>query len=387
MKILMTLETPFPPDTRVENEIETLLKAGYEVHLICNKNHSIAAKHHKALKIHYLTPNKLIRKSSVGALKIPIYFMYWKKKLRRVLKQHSFDVVHVHDLPLIKPVSQLRNKFSFKIVLDLHENWPALLNVTPYTKTLAGQLLCSIKQWEDYEKKYLPVADRIIVVVEEAKQRIQSLSIDLPEVYVVSNTINLNDLLPGDRQRKANKEKTIFVYEGGVTYHRGLQNVINAFAKIGDPRKNAEMWIIGDGSYLSTLKKLSGSLNLNDTVKFFGWQPQVEVFKLVGSADFALIPHIKSPQTDASAPHKLFHYMYMNVPLIASNCNSIERIIKETSTGYIYKHENLDELSKLIEHIIKQETHFTSRGKSWVLKKYNWKEDAIQLLKLYESLA
>ncbi|MBN1107940.1 MAG: hypothetical protein JXA55_04195, partial [Bacteroidales bacterium] len=35
MKILMLLESEFPHDVRVENEIETLTDAGHEVHLAC----------------------------------------------------------------------------------------------------------------------------------------------------------------------------------------------------------------------------------------------------------------------------------------------------------------------------------------------------------------
>ena len=35
MKILMILETEFPPDVRVENEMLALSEAGHEVHLAC----------------------------------------------------------------------------------------------------------------------------------------------------------------------------------------------------------------------------------------------------------------------------------------------------------------------------------------------------------------
>jgi len=36
MKILMILESEFPPDVRVENEIVALTEAGHEVHLACS---------------------------------------------------------------------------------------------------------------------------------------------------------------------------------------------------------------------------------------------------------------------------------------------------------------------------------------------------------------
>ena len=36
MKILMILESEFPPDVRVENEMLALTEAGHEVHLACS---------------------------------------------------------------------------------------------------------------------------------------------------------------------------------------------------------------------------------------------------------------------------------------------------------------------------------------------------------------
>ena len=35
MRILMILDLEFPPDLRVENEIEALIDAGHEIHLAC----------------------------------------------------------------------------------------------------------------------------------------------------------------------------------------------------------------------------------------------------------------------------------------------------------------------------------------------------------------
>jgi hypothetical protein len=35
MRILMILDHEFPPDTRVENEIEALINSGNEVHIAC----------------------------------------------------------------------------------------------------------------------------------------------------------------------------------------------------------------------------------------------------------------------------------------------------------------------------------------------------------------
>lgn len=388
MKILMTLETPFPPDKRVENEIEVLVSAGYDVHLICLESQKETESLFNSLKIHYLSPSAFIRKSSVGALRFPFYFNYWKKEIRKLLKVNNFDLLHIHDLPLIKPVYELKKQFSFKIVLDLHENWPGLLSVSPYTKSVPGKLLCSIKEWKDYERRYAKKANRIIVVAEEARDRILSLDDDMPEISVVSNTLNLNDKLPQKTKSTSDSGKIIFVYEGGITWHRGLQNILKALSMIGDARDKVELWIIGAGSYLNTLKKLCKSLALDETVKFFGWQSQEKIYDLLSKADIALIPHIKSEHTDTTIPHKLFHYMYAELPVLASNCNPIERIIRETNCGIVYQSDNPGSLSNILLEIIHNPASLNPYKKSrhWIERKYNWDNEAKILIDLYKNL-
>ncbi|HHE37073.1 MAG TPA: hypothetical protein ENL20_00665, partial [Candidatus Cloacimonetes bacterium] len=82
MKILMVLENEFPPDTRVENEIQTLSNAGHEIHLACL---TFQNKKEFEQKENYLIHRKKISdftfKTSVGCLKFPFYFNFWRKYL------------------------------------------------------------------------------------------------------------------------------------------------------------------------------------------------------------------------------------------------------------------------------------------------------------------
>ena len=312
--------------------------------------------------------------------------MFWKRKLRKIFRNNTFDVVHIHDLPLIKPVLKFKTRYAFKTVVDLHENWPGLLSISPHTKSLIGKLLCSIKQWQNYEKKYLNMADKIIVVVDEAKERILRLGISEKKIIIVSNTMNTEDYWNPKDLEKNNNYPKILIYEGGITYHRGIQYVLKAIARSNDLRGKIEFRIIGNGSYLLELKKLSHKLGLNETVRFMGWQNQEAVYENLAKSDLAIIPHIKSAHTDTTIPHKLFHYMYVGLPVIASDCNPIKRIINETSTGDTYEYNDIDELANLLETLIKRGTEKNLKGKAWVEKKYNWKSDSRNLLAAYNEL-
>jgi len=195
MKILMILEWEFPPDVRVENEILALSEAGHEVHLACStrKNRPESDKFGKAF-IHRKKISKFIYKSSVGCLKFPFYFNFWRDFLFPICHREGYDAVHICDLPLSRIGQEIKQKFNTWLIIDLHENWPALLKTAKHTRTIAGRLLSSNRQWIEYERITLPEADKIITVIEEARDRVIHLGIDPGKISVVSNTINYDGL-------------------------------------------------------------------------------------------------------------------------------------------------------------------------------------------------
>ncbi len=387
MKILMVLESEFPPDVRVENEINSLTRNGHTIHLACTtmKNHPIEEQWGKAV-IYKKPISKFVYKSSVGALKLPFYFNFWRKYINSLFKKNNYDIIHIHDLPLIRIGKEIKLRHKIPMIIDLHENWPGLLSMSPHTKTIFGKLLCNIRQWENYEKEYVGYADSIIVVVKEAKARMMKLSILEQNIYIVSNTIDITGFETDHKEDKKSPGKIVFIYEGGITWHRGIQYFLTALSKIKPLSGEVEFWIVGSGSYLKDLRQLSHQMGLDNVVRFLGWQPMEIVFELLSKSDFAVIPHIKSPHTDTTVPHKLFNYMYSGLPILASNCNPIERIIKETSSGYIYQYDNIDELAGIIKKLINRELQIPNEGKEWVIKKYNWSSEEKQLLKIYKEL-
>jgi len=388
MKILMLLESEFPPDRRVENEISALSEAGHEVHLACftRKNRQREELFGDAV-IHRMPIRIFTYKSSVASLKFPFYFRFWRRFISSLISNQIFDVVHVHDLPLCMIGSEIKNIYNIPLIIDLHENWPGLLRVSPHTKTLLGRLLCNIDEWENYEKRYVRIADKVIVVVREAAERLMKLSIPEQKIEIVSNTINIKDFHTIPKTWKMSPGKKIMIYEGGITFHRGIQYVLKALAKLGSGASDIEFWIVGSGKYQEKLGNLSDELHLNDVVRFLGWQPQEKVYELISNADIAVIPHIKSSHTDNTIPHKLFHYMYAGLPILASDCAPMVRIINETSAGHTYKYDNTDELANKIKLLLNRESFSKpTNGKEWVMKKYNWDIDKLRLIDTYNQL-
>lgn len=389
MRVLMLLDHVFPPDTRVENEIKSLAKAGHEVHIACfRKEGQPVLEQTKDCTIHRRPVSRFIYKSSVGVLKFPFYFNYWRRFVDELFAKTKFDVVHVHDLPLAKVGYEAKCKYGTRFVLDLHENWPVLLQLSTHTNTLLGKILSSNNQWVEYEKEMCKLADRIVVVVDEAKHRIEGLGINASKIEVVSNTLDIEQFDPIERKEFKTDEFRM-LYVGGINFHRGIQYVIQAISILKKRGVEVHFDLVGNGSYLPNIKRLIDDLQVQDNVTVHGFKHYTQICDIYESANVALIPHVKSGHTDNTIPHKIFQYLYAGIPMIVSNCDPLVRIVNETHGGISYQYDNPEELAAIIADFYSHPERlkdYIRYGRQSVIDKYNWKVDGAKLVQLYDAL-
>lgn len=387
MKILMVLEREFPTDERVEKEAVSLIEAGHEVFLACytiiNRKEF---EEYKGIKIYRKPISKFIYKSSVGCLMFPFYFNFWRNFLEKLFKNGTFDAIHIHDLPLVQVGLELKHKYKIPLVFDMHENYPAALETAAHTNTFQGNLFFSSKQWRDYEIRSLEQSDYCITVIEEMRDRISRLGISPEKIIIVPNTPDIDKLEVFNNE--CDKDKITLFYAGGLNIHRGLHVVIKGLGPVINKYPNIRFWIIGSGSYQRSLEALVQESGIEHVVQFLGWKNQQEMFRLLNKSDIALIPHLRSEQTDHSSPNKLYQYLYYGKPIISSDCNSVKRILKEAGGGVFYSSGSPESFSNALTLLIeKGKTERSIKtGKKLIIDKYNWDKTVTQLLQMYQSI-
>jgi glycosyltransferase involved in cell wall biosynthesis len=385
MRILMVLERDFPPDLRVENEIKSLLKYGHQVFLACYTFGKLAiVEDWHGCRVFKQPITPFIYKSSVGALRLPFYFRFWRHAVLRLCDALAPEAVHIHDLPLASIGALCKEKFGMKFVLDLHENWPAFLCISKHANTFLGKLLSSNKQWERYELESCHTADQVIVVIEEAKERLVELGIETKKINVVANYPVLEDFKEIEK-KKSTGGQVIMLYAGGIGEHRGLQYVISAMPEILRHHPKVVLKILGEGNYKTSLERQVQTLGVENSVVFTGQVSYHRVLEELAMTDIALIPHIKSEHTDSTIPHKLFQYMYSGIPVIASNCKPIERIIKESGAGYVYSWDSPGEFAANVHKLISANDIDQQHSRQMVETNFTWDMAAQNLLKIYGS--
>lgn len=394
MRIGMILDKPFPPDPRVANEARSLVRAGHEVVLLCLRFDDTTPREEvwEGVRLRRVRMGRgFYKKASALALSAPFYFDAWRRALRTFASDERLDALHVHDLPLLRVGLEAARGARIPLVADLHENYPAAVAGYAYANRFPGRLLISPARWRRYEEQWLAQADRIIVVVEEAAERLRDAGIPGARVSVVSNTVDVDEFegFPRDAALEARISAHFSaVYLGGFDRHRGLDTALAATKLLSRDDPEFRLILVGDGATRSELETESRRLGLIDRVSFEGYQSFARFPSYVAGARVALIPHRRSEHTDTTIPHKLFHYMLLERPVVASDCRPLERILRETQAGSVFRSGSPEDLARAIsvyrDPTLAAETG--RRGRRAVIERFNWERSAATLLELYAGL-
>lgn len=394
MHILMVLDQNFPPDVRVENEAASLIAAGFEVSLlsICTDDRP-AYELWRGIHIYRERLPKKVRNTMRGLVgSVNLYAHYLHNRIRKRYRKTPFHAIHAHDLYLLGGALRAGRTLRLPVVGDLHENYVAALQHYAWSTRFPGKYLVPIPRWKKLERRWVHAADHLIVVIEEAAARLEALGVPPAKLTVVSNTVQMKDFDAYPLQEAVTAAVTgdpVLVYTGGIDLHRGLESVLEALPGIKAVHPGVHLYIIGAGRTLGDLQAQAQALGVAGQVTFTGWQPQPVLKSYIAAADLCLIPHLKTAHTDATIPHKLFHYMYMGKPVVASNCLPIARILKETQAGIVYPSGQPEALQAAILKLMQHRTYWATMGRNGqaaVLQRYNWDVTAKALVNLYSRM-
>jgi glycosyltransferase involved in cell wall biosynthesis len=397
---MIVMNVNFPPDVRIEKEARSLIAAGHQVMVVCPQSNSRPLEEQwEEIKIIRIAPlPKLWSKINALFFLVTHSNLLWLKRLQEIVDSFQIDVLHVHDLlPAATALALKKRNPRLKVVLDLHENYPFLLQErhaksNPWPTKLWNNLFYNVKHWRKHERNCVTDSDRVIVVVEEAVERIMELGVPGPKILVIGNTPELDQEVSGyytEQWQNRFKDNFLISYIGGINnISREVDVVVKAMPTIIKAVPNAHLCIVGNLSRQPGLAQLVAELRLDDYVTFTGWQPHESMLEFVDISDIGLVPSKRSQQTDHSSPNKLFWYMLRSKPIVASDCRSLKRIVQEIGGGVVYEAGNADSFAQAVISLKDEglRKEMGSKGHQAVLKRYNWRVESGKLVKMYEEI-
>mgnify|MGYP006278356277 CR=1 FL=1 len=389
--ILMILQSDYPPDIRLTKEIKALTAAGHRVLLLCNNaKHLPQFERVDGAHVYRLPAFTALSASLQKLIRLPLFTSpLWYFKAAHLIKQHSVDVLHVHDLPLAPLAVALGKRFRKPVVYDMHENYPAAMAEWSKRGGLKQKILRNPKLAELLNNYVLQRAAKIIVVVEEQRDNLLQQGLPSASVHVVNNTVDMDAFLSFEIKpeivRTFENNFTI-LYIGSFSTERGLETAIAAMQRIQPEIPSAQLLLVGDGKNTHDLKQLALTLGVQDQVTFVGWVPFDDVRSYMSAADVCIIPQPSNPANDTTQPHKLFQYMLMEKAVLTSDAKPLKRIVQECQSGESFKSEDPADFARAVVTLHSSSINFGENGKRAVEGKYNWRTTSQELLRLYSEL-
>ncbi len=399
MRIGMVLaEGSLPADSRVAREARALLAGGHRVFVLCRQNPAQPLEESwRGIEIERV---KTLPQPFAATQKLFFYLLLrdlrWEAHLYDFVQRHSLEALHVHDLPRAASVLRVGRSLGLPVVLDLHENWPAMLvDVNKWFRSWwIKRWFMGQRRWRAYEARCVRAVDRVVVVVDAFRQRLAaSAGVPRAKFVVVGNTVDMDEFLshPLDPSvTNAFPGEFVLLYIGTFgNPRRGVDLVIEAMPLILSQVPNARLLVVGDGTMRRRWEALSHRLGVSQSVTFTGWQPHDRLPSYISRADVCLSPRHYTTNNDVASPNKLFEYMAFGKPLVASDLTAHRAVVGKTGAGLLFPPGNVDALVQAILKLRDPTLRATMGDRAYKAAQtsYNWRVDSARLLQLYDELA
>lgn len=312
--------------------IKTLIDQGYKVDVACNINSDI----HKAL----LGTN--CRIYNVEFQRTPYNISNYKayKKIRHLLKEEKYDVVHTHT-PVASAIIRLITKkaTNIKVIYTAHgfhfysgaslKNWLTYYPVEVYLSRFTD-LIITINKEDYYRAKNKLFANNV--------KYFPGVGIDVERIKGLKIDINKK------REELAIKPQDSFILSiGELNANKNHEVVIKAVSIINDP--NLKYVICGRGPLEKHLKELVKSLNVENQVLFLGYRN--DVYELCRAADLFVFPSLRE-----GLPVSIMEAMVSGLPVICSDIRGNADLVTDEHGGYLVKDNSTEEYVNKINELL-----------------------------------
>jgi glycosyltransferase involved in cell wall biosynthesis len=161
----------------------------------------------------------------------------------------------------------------------------------------------------------------------------------------------------------------------------GAEVLIRALARLPD---GYCLRMVGDGSGRTACEALADELGIRSRIEFRKKLPHDVVLRELAGCDLLASPHVPLPGTPFfGSPTKLFEYMALGRPIVASRLDQIGEVLEDGVTARLVAPGDEDELAGALRHVWELPDHGAALGvkaRCAALADHTWKRRAEQIL-------
>jgi glycosyltransferase involved in cell wall biosynthesis len=323
----------------VQNIVKGLVKKGIEVGVMVFSASKKYKEYKKDGAIIYEYPytkvfNPLLHKnrgiipsvkaSFLAKLQLFSYFSSTMRYLKNIAK--DYDIIHAHwYLPAGIIACLAKNSIKKPVITTA---WGAEFH-------LQNNFL--VRKALNYVNKR---SNNLVAVSKYMRERAKAYHLDVKNMEVIPNSTDIAKF--SLKRKKTNK--VIIGTARRLVPEKRVQDLINAFSKLDS---NSELWIIGDGPEMKSLKELSKKLGTDKKTKFFGMVQHDKIAKLFSMIGIYVNPSIQEGMATAN-----IEAMASGCAVIATKGYGNDEIISDKEDGLLYEGKNASELASLLRRLV-----------------------------------
>lgn len=396
MRIGMVVDNEYVNDPRVTTEAKRLVRAGYEVVVLCY-NYGSYQKESEVDGVYIL---RVKVDKNFKSKQFPMmnwnkkYEKFWKKEIENFIAAYEPDLIHAHDLYMSKAAKEAIGDKKIPLVLDLHENFPAAIMEYEWATKFPNKIFVKPAKWQTKEREYLGYADKIIVLSDFFKNQLMNkygLGEDKFNIYPNVPDASLLNSPSTAVNLKKNPMEVVFTYFGNIGTRRGVNTCFEALKEVLPHLPNARLVVIGP---VDKRAKKDFDAYMNDEaikshVTHIPWIEMDQLKSHMDASDVCLSPILKNDQHESGVANKVFQYMMFANPLIVSNCAPQAEVVEESGAGLVYESGNASELAACMLEYGKNDVLRVivgHNGRKAVAEYYNPEVMGLELIQAYYDL-
>jgi glycosyltransferase involved in cell wall biosynthesis len=216
---------------------------------------------------------------------------------------------------------------------------------------------------ERIELLNLNAADLIVVVSRAMADELTARGIAPGKILVNPNGVDTDRFTPqidGSEVRRTRglTGKTVVGFIGTFDAWHGADVLADAFARLMREhptyRERVRLLMIGDGGRMPDVVRILEDGGVREACVLTGLVPQEEASRYLAACDVLVSPHVPNPDGTPffGSPTKLFEYMAMGKPIVASDLDQIGEVLEHDRTAYLVTPGNADALAAGIKTLL-----------------------------------
>ena len=252
-----------------------------------------------------------------------------------------------------------------------------------------SMMLTELARW--LELQAYKECDALVCVTEALKELIVNESGIQPEkVIVVPNGVDTDLFNPKRYQPKRIFPDFTVGFVGALYVRQGLDLLLKVLHELRLENCALSLVVVGDGFMYEEWKNLAQRLNIASNVTFVGQVPWSEVPSYISGFDVAYTGQTQLPLGKMyHSPLKLYEYLSMAKPVIASAFEDAQQVLQEGKTGFLFEPGNHKDLKRALTQAYQSREQLPAMGqeaRKLVLAKHSWVARVSTMIEAIESI-